>query len=70
MKYLVIELQTNSDTVASLITQHNTIEEAESKYHTVLAAGAISKVPIHSAVLMNDRGTSIKSETYVHNGSE
>ena len=56
-KYLVIELQQAKDgTVANIVTSHDTRSEAESKYHTVLAAAAISGLPSHAAVLMTHQG--------------
>ncbi len=54
-KYVVVELQTMEDgKVANLVTQHDTREEAESKFHSVLATAAISGLPVHGAVLMNN----------------
>lgn len=67
MKYIVIELQTNTDeTVASLVTQHNTKNEAESKWHTVMAAAAISTLPMHSAVMMDASGFTYLQGSYEH----
>ena len=40
--YIVIELQTaKSGAVANLVTQHASEAEAQSKYHSILAAAAI-----------------------------
>lgn len=65
--YLVIEIQTDAnDTVSTLVTQHTTLNEAESKYHTVLAAAAISSVPYHAAVLMQNFGNVLMSHYYSH----
>lgn len=67
MKYLVIELQTNRDeSVAQLVTVHDTRDEAESKYHTVLSYAAVSALPIHAAVMITSDGATIKHETYYH----
>ena len=52
--------------MATIVTTHVERNEAESKYHTVLAAAAISAVPLHSAVLMDDSGYTLKNDTYVH----
>lgn len=69
--FFVIELQrTDSDNVPYLITAHKTKDEAEQKYHLVLSAAAVSEVPIHSAVMIDDSGISIKNETYVHGSTE
>ena len=63
--YIVIEIQT-SNTVATLVNAYEDRNQAESKYHQILTAAALSSVPKHSAVLMDDEGRTIKSETYIH----
>ena len=67
MAYMVIEMQTTHDgQVANTCTTHDTIEQAESKYHTVLAAAAVSAVDYHSAAMLTDRGGFVKSECFTH----
>jgi hypothetical protein len=67
MKYVVIELQTNSDgTVGNLVTAHDTRNAAESAYHSVLAAAAVSALPKHAAVLLTSEGTLLDSRCYEH----
>lgn len=67
MKHIVIELQTNEDgTVGTLVTAHETRNAAESAYHSVLAAAAISALPQHAAVLLTSEGTLIDSRCYEH----
>ena len=63
--FVVLEIQ-KSDSIATLVSSHETRNEAESKYHTILAAASISAIPVHSAVLMVDNGTPIKYESYSH----
>lgn len=63
--YIVVEIQT-STTVATLVNSYEDRNQAESKYHQILTAAALSSVPKHSAVLMNDVGQIIKNETYIH----
>ena len=67
--YIVIEIQT-SNTVATLVSSYEDRNQAESKYHQILTAAALSSVPKHSAVLMNDVGQTIKNETYIHEVTE
>lgn len=67
--YIVIEIQT-SNTVATLVNSYEDRNQAESKYHQILTAAALSSVPKHSAVLMNDEGQTIKDETYIHEVTE
>lgn len=67
MKYLVIELQTNTDgTMGSQVTSFTDRNVAENKLHTVLAAAAISQKPVHSAVLMTNEGFVIETKCYKH----
>lgn len=63
--YIVMEIQ-NSGSVATLIDQYADKNQAESKFHTVLSAAAVSAVPVHSAVLMTDDGIWLRSECYKH----
>ena len=64
-KYVVVELQTMNDgTVANLVTQHETREEAESKFHSVLAAAAVSGLPVHGSVLMNNHCFVLESRCF------
>lgn len=67
MKYLVIEIQTSWDgTVGNIVTAHDTREQAESKYHAVLSAAAISTIMKHSAVIMDEEGAVLGSMCYRH----
>ena len=52
MKYIVIELQTATDgSVANIVTVKDTRNEADSTFHSILAAAALSNLPSHAAVL-------------------
>ena len=63
--YIVLEIQA-SDTIATTINSYEDRNTAESRYHQILAAAAMSTVPHHSAVLMNEIGNTIKSDSYTH----
>ena len=67
--FLVLEIQ-KTDQVAHLLTAYESKAEAEQKFHTVLAAAAVSSVPVHSAMLITDDGTTLRSERYVHGLTE
>ena len=67
--YIVLEIQT-STTVATIVDSYADRNQAESKYHQILTAAALSSVPKHSAVLMNDGGQTMKNETYIHEVTE
>lgn len=65
--YIVIELQKNTDGhVYNIVTEHPTKDEAESKYHTVLSAAAISKMPTHGAILVSEECFTVASKCYKH----
>ena len=64
--YIVIEIQAQEDTAATLTNVYTDRQDAENKYHTVLAAAALSNIPVHSAIMMNELGFVIKSEYYKH----
>ena len=63
--YIVMEIQ-KSNTAATIVNTYETRNEAENKYHTILAAAAISNIPQHAAVLLDDNGEYIKSECFMH----
>lgn len=64
--FIVIEIQ-STDTTSSVLTYpYEDGAIAENKYHTVLAAAATSSVPVHTALMINEMGTCIKSEHYRH----
>jgi len=67
MKYIVVELQKDEDgAVASLITAHDSLSEAESKYFSVLSFAAVSSIPKHSAALLDEDGYLHMSKSYDH----
>lgn len=69
--YLVIEIQKSNDgNLSHLESVHETLPEAEQKYHTVLSFAAVSAIDVHSAVMLDDTGMRIKGETYYHGHAE
>ena len=65
--YIVIELQTVSESqVANIVNAYTEPAPAEQKYHTILAAAAASALPVHSAVMLDEKGRLLKSEYYTH----
>ena len=67
MMYIVLETQTYTNgTVGTLIETFSDRNAAESKYHTVLAAAAISQLPKHCAFMLDDSARLLKSEVYIH----
>ena len=64
--FIVIELQKNGAQIGNVVTSHETLQEAEYKFHTVAAAAAISNVEKHSVVLINDDGFTIERTAFEH----
>ena len=63
--FIVLEIQ-KTDSIATLVFTAETRNEGESKYHQVLAAAAISSVPIHSAMLISEDGLPLAYASYTH----
>ena len=68
--FLVVEIQKTNNQLAWLVTQHEELRDAESKYHTVLAAAARSKLQRHSAALIHEDGHTIRNESYTEDGED
>lgn len=67
MKYFVVEIQKlDENTYAHIVHEAATRNEAESKYHQVLAAAAISNIPQHSAIMFSAVGFPLMHESYEH----
>ena len=64
MKYLVLEIQVNNGIVSNLIYDFDDQRQAESKYHTVLAAAAISNLDVHTAMLTDENGFLYETRSY------
>lgn len=64
--FIVSEIQTVNGQTAVLTNVFSALNEAESKFHTVLAAAAVSRVDVHAAILYTNSGNVIKSEYYRH----
>lgn len=64
--YIVIELQTTNNQTSYIVTTHPTREEAESKFHLILSAAAVSAIPIHAAAILDEFGCILANGSYVH----
>ena len=64
-KFLVIEIQKNSEGVVSnIVTAYSDKRQAESAYYTILAAAALSNLPVHTAMVIDDMGNTYHRECY------
>lgn len=68
MKYLVVEVQTSAEgAVGTIPFSFNTKDEADAKYHTLLAVASVSNVPIHCVYMLSNDGHFLNSESHFHN---
>lgn len=68
MTYIVLEIQTDEDGHAAILPPitKNTLAEAESVWHTILAAAAVSTLKYHTAMVIGPDGNVIYSQCYMH----
>lgn len=65
--YIVIEIQTNADnTIGNFVWAYADENHAFQKYHSVLAAAAVSSLPVHSCVILRNDGIQIAGQAYKH----
>lgn len=65
--YFILELQKPKEgNAAYLMHTAETAQQAESVYHQVLAAAAISKVYCHSAMIITDESQTLTGQSYRH----
>jgi hypothetical protein len=65
--YVAIEQKLKEDGTYEVSTfKKETRDEAEKAFHSILAGAATSTHPVHSAVILNPEGVSIKHECYKH----
>ena len=65
--YIVLEMQTTGDTTAILPPVGFTdLNVAYQKYYQVLSAAAVSKVPIHTAMIISPKGEVIRTDYFEH----
>lgn len=68
MKYIVIELQKIKEDadISTIVVTKDTKEEAESTYYSILAAAALSTIPVHGAIIFDELGNPLKNNSYKH----
>lgn len=65
--YIIQEIQTNGNNIALLpaITKADR-NEMESTVHSILASAALSAVEVHTVIVYDEHGNTIKREYYEH----
>ena len=65
--FIIIEIQKDAaGKVATVVTTKETRHQADAEFHRVLAAAALSELPVHGAAMLSDDGYPIRNESYRH----
>jgi len=63
--YIVVEIQTNdAGKGATIVTAYDDYWTAQQKYHSILAAAAVSGLPVHTAMIVSPFGDTIAKQSY------
>lgn len=65
--YIIQEMQTtgNQTSLVPALT-YTDKNQAESAYHTALAAAAVSAVQVHTVLMFDEHGNTLKRDYYEH----
>lgn len=67
--YFICEIQINAEGQgAYLMTIETSLDRAESKYYTILAAAAISGLPVHGAIVFDEKMNVLMLHSYDRRG--
>lgn len=67
--YIIQEMQTNGGQTALVpALTYTDKNQAESAYHTALAAAAVSAVQVHAVIMFDEHGNTLKRDYYEHLG--
>ena len=74
MRYIILELQTNSDDSLSFPSDprekvYSNRDAAESEYHRILQYAAVSGSPLKGCMLITNEGDVLRAEFYKHGTS-
>lgn len=65
--YILLEIQTNDGTTALLpALTYTDSNQAESAFYQKLSYAAVSEVDVHTVILMDEHGNTLKREFYEH----
>ena len=65
--YIIQEMQTNGTQTALVpALTYTDKNQAESAYHTALAAAAVSEVQVHTVLMFDEHGNTLKRDYYEH----
>lgn len=65
--YIVIELQTNADgSIGNFIWAFDSYETAISKFYAVCSSAAVSSLPVHAVVALDNKGMQLAVQYFEH----
>lgn len=65
--YIFIEMQTSGEqTAIPPITTKTDWQEAESEFHRLCSVAAVSAVPIHTIMMLDEYGNTLRVEHFEH----
>ena len=65
--YILIEMQTNGNQTALVPSRtYSDRFQAESAYYSTLSAAAVSAIQVHTVVLLDEHGNTLKRDYYEH----
>lgn len=65
--YIAVEIKEKIDgTVEVSNYKKETRDLAEQAFHSIMAAAAVSSHPVHSGLILNTEGQTLKKECYKH----
>lgn len=69
--FIVIEIQTtNENQIGNLVWAYETQNEAFEKYFSILSNAAVSALPVHAAVILDNCGNQIAAQHFKHDEGE
>lgn len=69
--YIINEMQTSkSGTALAPAVTRDDWQQAESEFHRLCSIAAVSSVPLHTIMMMDERGIVQRVEYYEHGGAE
>ena len=64
--YIVMEIQKAEERLSTIVTQHETLQDAKAKYFQVLSAAVNSPLERHFVTILTEKGSSLLNDGFDH----
>lgn len=64
--YIVVELQTTNGVTTSITEAYESEALAYQKFYQILSFAVVSEVDVHSALVLNQYGAVLRTDTFTH----